>query len=305
MTSDVDSAAAPTGLNRGALVAFALAIVVLIVCALTIRAIGKVPKMPVPWPARVQVDEDYRNVSLRRTLGPYRAVEEDDPMCQYVDRQQGADIVFNDEDMDALGIGTAADERRLPTRESNWYTSRIYRDHNVTDPDSPYLYWQVDVYYYTGLRDSVPHVPEICQQVGGAKDLISESTTFTVAGVRKPWDVEVPFRRVTSWVARTGGVYRKRMEYYTFSVNDAPLTDRIAVRRTLNSPFVHHMYFAKIQFGPFGNREVGDPEEVDKAAEAFLQHLLPNVLEMLPTETDIHDLDKTLDNETPGARPAP
>lgn len=305
MASDADSSAAPTGLSRGALAAFALAVAILVVCALTIRAIGKVPKMPVLWPARVRVNEDYRNIAMRRTLGHYRAIEEDDPMYRHADRQEGADIVFRDDEMDALGIGTAADERRLPDRRSNWYASRIYRDHSVTDLDSPYLYWQVDIYYYTGLRDSVPHVPEICQQVGGAKDLITESTTFTVAGVRKPWDVNVPFRRVTSWVARTGGVYRKRMEYYTFSVNDMPITDRIAVRRTLNSPFVRHMYFAKIQFGPFGNREVGDSDEADKAAEAFLQSLLPHVLEMLPGKADIQDLDKAPDANPPGAKPAP
>ena len=65
------------------------------------------------------------------------------------------------------------------------------------------------------------------------------------------------------------------------------------------------MYFAKIQFGPFGNREVGDSDEADKAAEAFLQSLLPHVLEMLPGKADIQDLDKAPDANPPGAKPAP
>ena len=82
---------------------------------------------------------------------------------------------------------------------------------------------------------------------------------------------------------------RRYVDYYIFSVNGQPVTDRLVVRRKLTYPWVKHCYFAKIQFGPA--TAIGDFEDADRAAQEFVSYLLPRALEALPTSQDVQRLE--------------
>ena len=260
-----------------------------------VSALGIVlQKAPVPWPPGVRVDTDFRLLSLARQFGPYERVEADgecpDPRTgQPVrDHRPDGEILYEPHLMDLLGIGTGYDRTRYDERCSNWYVSRIYRDGRER-PGSPYRYWQLDVTYYTGSLDTVPHVPERCLVAGGATVSSSAKVTFRADGVSADWSGDLVFRRTRyeKLTERTGSLWES-VQYYTFSLNGRPESAWEKVRGTLTLPGIPHAYFAKIQFAP--RDSVTDLAETDRRAQDFLSQALPEILRALPTRADVQKL---------------
>ena len=284
--------------SRSGFVGFAVALAIVAATGTMILWIGWVEKRSIPWPEGIEVDEHYRTLSMPEQFGHYRMLSEDDPSYRNGEQQAGADIIFPEDQLATLGFGTAADERRWPERRSGWYGARLYEDQDIQDTGSPYRQWQAFVYYYTGIRDSVPHVGEICIRAGGGRILSAENVLFnTPADLEGDWADGVTFRRVYADVYGQGGVTQKSVEYYVFSVNGEPVTDRVKTRFMILDPRVRHCYFAKIQFRPVGGRGIESIEQADRAAQEFVRNFLPAVLKMLPTAETIKRLDKGLNND--------
>lgn len=234
-------------------------------------------KEPVPWPKGVLVSEDFRLLTLPEQLGPYVLAER-------------GDLDLEEEDLELLGVGTSQDKDRHAQRRSNWYNVRIYRDTRKA-PGEPYSVWRLEVYYYTGGLDTVPHVPERCLVVGGATTLDSESENipFKVPAARKPWDNAIAFRKVPYEKSDRLRLNQQRyVTYYIFSLNGKPEQSWEVVRVTLMHPLVRYCYFAKIQFAPLN--EIVDSDEADKSAEDFVNFFLPSVLRTLPMPNDVQKL---------------
>ena len=189
--------------------------------------------------------------------------------------------------MELLKIGTSLDRGRVGQRQSNWYFSRLYVDKR---DDRPPRLWQLDVTYYTGGLDKVPHIPEICLVAGGATLVDSSEARFEVPGAPSPWDKPLDFRRVQyERMDERSGAMRQAVQYYIFSLNGEPESNRLKIRRKLTYPSVKHCYFAKIQFAP--SWAVTDTDETDRAAQEFIASSLPIVLQVLPSGRDIKRLD--------------
>jgi hypothetical protein len=252
-------------------------------------------KEAVPWPAGVVVDEDFRMTSLPDKIGPYEFVAEDGEIHR--DRETGepvkdgrpdGDASVDEETMDLLKIGTGTDERNLPKRKSNWLAIRQYRDSRVA-PRHPLRYWRAEIYYYTGGGDLVPHVPEICGPAGGAVHLGSQDVQISLPDAPGPWGSgAIGFRRARFQKIELNGATSQYVQYYVFSLNGHPESNRNMVRLRLTSPFVRHAYFAKIQFGPLGS--VVDQREAERAAKEFARHFLPEALKALPMPADLERL---------------
>lgn len=234
-------------------------------------------KEPIPWPAGVVVNEKtFQNTSFPQWLGPYRLAKD-------------GELKHADDMLSTLKIGSTLDEQRYPERCSNWYINRIYED--TREPEnSPYRFWHLDVVFYTGGEVTVPHVPDICVQAGGATPTGRQMLTATdMKGVPEAW-------KTTSFAAlsyeRTfQGYTQDLVQYYLFDVNGIPQTDRKMVRLHLAKPHWRYVFYSKIQFFPRGG--VGSVEIADKKAEEFLRHCLPAVLEQLPSAEDIQQLYET------------
>lgn len=243
-------------------------------------------KEPVPWPQAVKVDPDCRATSFPDSFGQYVMVSEDGELGGKPDGRPDGEIVFSDEDLESLRINTSLDQSRLDERRSNWYISRIYRDSRVPQ-GGPFRYWRVEIFYYTGGLDKVPHVPERCLVAGGATLLpqwsgkVAASAPTREAGWR-----EIDFNRTGYELSdRRALNVTRHVQYYTFSLNGKPEDSWEMVRLKLTKPWVRYCYFAKIQVAPYD--DIQDVDRADKAAREFISAFLPAAISMLPMPSDI------------------
>ncbi len=269
---------------------FLIAVVILILTWTAVTLLGWVEKIPIPWPEGNEVNEEFRLVKgLPTKFGPF--IREDrDGFIAELDGKPDGEIVFPDEIMSPLGIGQSVDQRRRPMRRSNWYLSRIYRDTRIRNMRSPYAYWRLAVFYYTGKRDVVPHVADVCQLASGAKQIGKERVTMNVPTAPDAWK-QVAFQRgIFERKDPKTGIYRKSIVYYIFNLNGTPQNDRNRVRVGIAKPWVRYSYFAKIEVAPLGDL-IEETGKVDQRTEEFLRSALPAVLKTLPTVEDIENLE--------------
>lgn len=264
-------------------------------------------KYAVPWPAGVEVGEEFVMTSMPDRMGPFEFVSADGELDFdtktgefHTDGLPDGEVELREDVMELLGIGTSTDETNLPLRKSNWLSVRTYRD-NRRPPGDPLRYWNLEVYYYTGGVDLVPHVPEICAVAGGAIHVGTTDMPIHVDGPEGPWSGQVRFQRALFERSGMSGASQQFVQYYIFSVNGVPKGDRNEVRVSLGSLFVKHAYFAKIQFAPrpavqkVGDRLIGvapTPAQADGAAADFVKHFMPHIVKTLPTAQDVARLDE-------------
>jgi hypothetical protein len=251
-------------------------------------------KRPVPWPEGVRVHaEQFRLLSLPRSFAGgdgrerYVLVEADADD----DGQADGDVILPPHLTDSLGIGTRTDRARLADRRSNWYFVREYED---TDTGAR---WRLEAFYYTGMLDQVPHVPERCLAAAGAALERADLRDVTFDIPAGAWRGQVPFRRAPYVPSGSASAGTRYVQYYTFSMNGRPTASWEAVRLRLTYPWVRWCYFAKIQFYP--TAPAADLARADREAEAFARCFLPAVLEALPTAEDVARCSQA---ETPQAR---
>jgi hypothetical protein len=244
----------------------------------------------VPWTKDAQVGPDFRlrlvpldpNTSLDGNLGPFhRLVPDEERMAK--DPKYRNWEVHTRQNLEGLAIGTVVDRDNLAERKSNWYLIRRYVD---TEPNAAVRVWQLDVYYYTGGADTVPHIPDICAEASGARILSSGSVRFQVPAAPDPWPKTVSFHR-TRYTLADG---ESSAAYYVFSMNGVFGERRLWVRWELLNPFLRYAYFAKIQFSPLGG--TADFDEMDRSAEKFMRYALPEVLKALPSSRDVKALEQ-------------
>jgi len=259
-------------------------------------------KEAVEWPKGLEVDGDCRVTSMPKKVGPYvlakdGELERNDDGAPEFDGRPDGEVVLPEDVMESLKINTVLDRRRRRERKSNWYFVGIYRDTEQEEFSNPHRYWRVEIFYYTGGLDTVPHVPERCLVAGGARLLDSEGVKFHVPAAQPPWDDPLTFRRTRYEVAdRLGFGARRYAQYYAFSLNGKPEDSWKRVRLTLSYPWVRRCYFAKFQFAPLG--PITDQAETDRAAERLARHFIPVLQNILPMPEAVAKASE----KSPGAR---
>jgi hypothetical protein len=166
---------------------------------------------------------------------------------------------------------------------SDWYLSRIYSDSREPAGNPFYKYWYLDITYYTGGLDTVPHISAICLVAGGANILSETDFQVTLSDAPEPWNKPLTLKRVLFDVKGN-----RFLQYYLFSINGQPESSREIVRAKLANPFDKYVYFAKIQIAP--RFPVTDETEVDKKTREFINYCLPAVLKDIPLPSDIRQL---------------
>lgn len=291
MTDAKDISAAKSNPIAG-WVHFAIAAGILLVTAIAwqyaIAALKFVTqKEAVQWPQHVMVNPDtFRWENFPEVIGGRFELAADGELSSEPDGVPDGEILITEDVMESLGIGTKYDKKRVDDRKSNWFITRIYRD-NSRAQGHPMRYWRIDIYYYTGGLDTVPHVPERCFQAAGAVSLGSKEVKFHAPNAKGLWGEEIEWMRARFELPTRGGLgLRQISEYYIFSLNGRPESKWTKVRAGLTDPRVKYCYFAKIQFGPYGP-DVHDVAKFDKAAEEFISYLLPTITAAFPTPEDV------------------
>lgn len=149
-----------------------------------------------------------------------------------------------------------------------------------SDGDSPTRFASLFVTYYTGQRDPVPHVPDVCY-LGGGYQQIAASEESTRVPELEPLGLDpvVPFRTITFFKQGDLGPINATV-CYTFAANNALLANREQVRLKLRKLTVTHTYFSKVEVRFHGRRGTEPSREEALAAAARLfRHVLPVLVE--------------------------
>jgi len=245
-------------------------------------------KKSVPVPECVQVDpHEFRWRNMPSRMGPFVLTGDGELNTRNgqpeFDGRPDGEIVLEGDMLSALRIGSDLDRSRLKQRCSNWYGIGIYRDSR-----EPNRLWRLEVYYYTGDVDKVPHVPERCLVAGGATLLDSTGLHFAAPQAPPPWDNTKFIRTLYQYTDSREGITRQAVQYYTFNFNGKTESSWKAVRLGLAYPWVHYCFFAKIQFAPL--TPVTDAETTDRQAAEFARAFMPEVIRHLPTAADVAKL---------------
>ena len=233
---------------------------------------------------------------LRKEAVPLREPLDRVPVSLGRWKQVGKDSVFSDALVEELG-----------TRN---YLDRIY----ALDGDPAKGVVQVHVAYYTGMIDTVPHIPERCWNANGMI-MLGQPEVRGISIDRSAWDlqggpqqpgsdrryplVEVKdaITRKTSKVAMPMGETSMTVTAfqdprvpditflggYLFVANGASTPSALAVRNLSFKLNDRYAYYCKIQFSA---RLPGPPEQVvpqfDRMTSELMQFLLPNLMRCLP-----------------------
>lgn len=218
-------------------------------------------KRPVPPPPGTLV-VNYQLKSFPKNLGPYTLIEESaKPLKE--------DVLET--------LGTAGNP-------NNWYYMAVYEDKAAREQI------RLDITYYTGLLDAVPHVGERCIVAGGGTirpDLCGKRVLALTQGSQE-WR-QLPMYR-TAYEITQGMDTAQMFQYHVFSMNGVPTESWETVRLNLTKPWVKYCFFAKVQAAPVASNLT--PEASDEITRRFMDRAMPAVLLFLPTRQDIEDMKK-------------
>jgi len=133
------------------------------------------------------------------------------------------------------------------------------------------------VTYYTGLADTVAHIPDRCYIADGYEPSSYEIPTWDVApegsGQSQPLQV-----RFISFEDQTGTGLAPKCVAYVFQVNGKYQSDPLAVRQELQSLTQRYGYYAKIELMTIGN----DTKVASESMASLLSAAKPQIEKCLP-----------------------
>ena len=286
------SSASTAGPGRGALAwmranrSFVTATTILLVAGVSWNlAMGLLGWTMVKYPvaARGAELDKQRLVNFPARIGKYRLAQDGEVAR---DKQTGRPIFDKKPDGLIEVPSEQLDELGTTKHKQNWYYMSIFRD-TSRSAGAPQAYIQLNVTYYTGLLDAVPHVADRCIAASGGRVDPGRSGTISVSlpaeKVPDSWREITLYR--TAYTSRDG---THSAQYHVFSMNGEPTAHWLRIRYGLIKPWVRYCYFAKIQLAPY--RPNLSTEESDRICRNFAEAALPEVLKFLPTAADVEKL---------------
>ncbi len=202
------------------------------------------------------------------------------------------------------------------------YITRTYKERNPADPKRPGVI-ELHIAYYTGMIDTVPHVPERCF-VGGGLDMIQASTVVPVPLNTADWvaDENVPasmkghiftanaldehgnrIRRVRlprdpQTIAMNASRYRasKSLELtagYFFIANGGVVPTAEQVRLLAFNLEDDYAYYMKVQVS---SQFVADAKELASLSARLLDEMLPHLMMSVPDWVEVEEGTYPTDN---------
>ena len=152
------------------------------------------------------------------------------------------------------------------------------------------------VYYYTGLVDTVAHIPERCMIGDGFDMSSSEPQRAQKLGKYSDGTDRVVDLSYASFNDETGQGRQSRNVAYLFHVNGHYEGDSLGVRRSLQNLFEPYGYYAKVEVESIIPAYTGDSDAAQKLKEQslsaikdFLSAMLPEVERCLPDWRTVHE----------------
>lgn len=175
------------------------------------------------------------------------------------------------------------DDRVIPASQIEAFSDKSYQERRVMlariQQEHPDAVVNLGVTYYTGLVDTVAHIPDRCYIADGYEPTSYEIPTWPIAaglpGRADHPGVKVRFINFEDQVGRTR---MKRSVSYFFSVNGHFEQDPLGVRRSLENLWQKYGYYMKVETMTL----IQDKEESAKVQQDFLTAVLPHIQQCLP-----------------------
>jgi hypothetical protein len=230
-----------------------------------------------------RLDDGKQGIPAR--LGPWVQVSIDEPLDHGMQEVLGTkEFVFRDYvDSRVVAQGKIDSFTDKPSRERAQQLAQIQAEH----PDAVV---KVAVTYYTGLVDTVPHIPEKCYVADGYEYGTAPETRTGMLGARADGSPRNISYRFLHFQDATGTGRVDRDVAYLFHVNGRYESSNIGVRRELQDLRQRYGYFAKVEvmttaMSRIESSEAVKEEAMKKSRTAFndlLSSLLPEVERCLP-----------------------
>ena len=276
--------------------AFLAAVVLLGVSAVGLNAATEAlrlhfRKLPVPLSVP-RLDDAKQGIPTK--LGAWVQVSIDEPLDADIQEVLATEeFVFRD----------YVDTRRVSAADVAWFTGkpgdergRKLAEIQMRDPAAVV---RLAVTYYTGLVDTVPHVPERCYVADGYEPAVEPETRQATLGTTATGAPRAVKYRYLQFQDTTGAGRVDREVAYLFHVNGAYESSDVGVRARLANLLQRHGYFAKVEVmtstrtrdaarAPAGgdatdaNGTAGGPSASVVAFEDLLAAALPEIERCLP-----------------------
>ena len=218
-------------------------------------------------------------------VGNWVQVSKDEPLDHAMQEVLGTkEFVFRD----------YVDSRLVEQADIEWFADKSTRERAIRLADieaqHPEAVVKLAITYYTGLVDTVPHVPEKCYVADGFEPAVAPETRNETLGVLADGTPRKIAYRYIHFQDTTGSGRVDRDVAYLFHVNGRYEASNVGVRTELGNLFQRYGYFAKIEVMTTARSRADSTAEVRAAAQeksiaAFndlLASMLPEVERCLP-----------------------
>jgi hypothetical protein len=217
------------------------------------KPLETVPGKLGPW-VQLSIDQPL-DADLEHTLGTK----------QYIFRKYG--------DVRVLGQGKI--DEILAKADS---TDKRERSVAIAEAESRYSRGVINVAvtYYTGMADTVAHVPDRCYIADGYIPTEYEKCNWQIGGNESLGVRFINFEDATGFTSR-----QSKNVAYCFQVNGAMESDPARVRFSLQNLFKADVYYAKIELMTLLQRRA----DAAKVMVDFLQNAMPEIRACLPAKS--------------------
>lgn len=265
--------------------AFGLGAGVLLMAGFTQAAMVKVTGIALVKEA-IALRHDLRS-KFPTEFGNWVLLDQDKRLSDDIETTLGTDKYFTRLYLDTSSGLTFEDVRGKDGKQMNW--SRV-RPGEVA---------RLHVAYYTGLADTVPHVPDVCWLAGGmdfvSKDIVTlnlpatdwaeePETEHLIASSALEPRVRIPGKAIDAvmFVAADEEGRRQTVIYF-FVANGDFVASSHRVRFSFDFADRYN-YYTKVEVIFNG---VDDPQEVKRLTEGFLAEAMPQVMASLPDWVEV------------------
>lgn len=221
---------------------------------------------------RVELRQDLH--AIPRQLGPWLQVSKDVPLPEEQEHALGTKEYISRQYVDTRQM-SGFDKARWDAMSEQTRASAL----SLLRQKSPQSVVQLHIAYYTGLVDTVAHVPERCYVAGGF-DPVNPQVMALDAFPNTPGRKQTLKAKYSTYVDRARPDMPAANVAYLFQVNGAYEYDSIGgVRVRLQNITEKYGYYAKIEL----MTQLGDQPEVSrKAMSDFLAYAMPSIEKCLP-----------------------
>jgi len=207
-------------------------------------------------------------LEIPRELGHWRQISDDEPLDADIEHTLGTKMYVFRDYVDTRLVGETEIEEMMsqPNLERKCMLA-------IIEQRKPQAVIHMGVTYYTGMVDTVAHVPDRCYIADGYAPTEYEERDWKISESEKVRVRFINFEDATGFTSRVS-----KNVAYLFQVNGEMESSPLAVRRSLQNLFRSDVYYSKIELMTM----MKNREDAARVMQDFLQQALPEIRKCLP-----------------------